>query len=357
MINRYNDFLISEKKLILEAFLSAESEFTNRLSKIGFGTDKIASIAREIVDNIHSEEWISSEDIKQDFFNITNDNDKVSFIQSNRVKDSDSPYTMNGRGEIKVGRAIRYICDLYEIEVNDKNIEDIVNKYKSISEKSTGPSFKFLIGDDIKKGYDTDNYSSERGSLSDSCMNDEFSYLRIYTKNEKNIRLLILEDEDGITGRAIVWKLDTSPCEAEYFMDRIYFNHDYQVDTFREYAKENGWMYKKRMSYGYDEAVQFVYKEKDVFGEIRVKLEDGDFEEYPFLDTLPFLSRDKKELSNIPSRRCFILHDTEGERDRCNECKGRTKNDSLCDDCCGGVRVLNKKGIDTNVERNKKGDK
>lgn len=351
MIHRYNDFLITEKRLILEAFLSADKGFLDRLSKIGAGYDKVASIAREIVDNIKTEEWLLSTDVKQDFFNTTDDNDKVSFIQSNRVKDGTDPYTMSGRAEIKVGRAIRYMCDLYEIEITDKNIEDIVNKYKSITDDG-GHDFKFLIGEDIKKGYDSDNYASDRGTLGDSCMNDEFGYLKIYRRNEKKVRLLVLED-NGIVGRAIVWKLDKSPCDAEYFMDRVYSNEDYQVDIFKEYADRNGWMYKKRMSYGYDEAVLFVYKGKDVAGEIRVKL-DGDFGDYPFIDTLAFLSREKDELSNIPSRKCYILHDTEGERERCNECDGKMKNSDLCDSCCGGVRVLNSKGVETNVERNRK---
>lgn len=347
MINSFNKF---RDMLILEACLSAHEDLLDRLSKIAKGGDRSSEIAREIVDYISDEEWLSSEDIKQDFFNVTDANDKLSFIQSNRV--SSEPYTSSGRGELKVGRALKYICDLYEIKVTDKNIEDLVNKYKSASEN--GPKFKFLIGNDIIKGYDSNNYSSERGSLGDSCMNDESSYFDIYTDNKKNVRLLILEDENGdITGRALVWKLNMSPCDAEYFMDRVYSNWDHQVDTFKEYANSNGWMYKKRMSYGNYESVQFIYKGKDVFGEIRVKLE-GDFYEYPFIDTLSFLSRNKDELSNIPSKRCYILHDTDGERERCYSCKGRMKNDKLCSDCSQGVVLLNSKSIPTDVERNKK---
>lgn len=350
MINKFDKF---RSELILEACLSVHNDLLGRLKRISKGGDKASKIAKKIYDYIADEEWLSSEDIKQDFFNITNTNDKLSFLQSNRI--NSEPYDSSARGELKIGRALRYICGLYEIDVTDKNIEDLVNKYKSVAEDTDdGPKFKFLIGNDIIKGYDTDNYASERGCLGDSCMNDESSYFDIYTDNKKNVRLLILEDDNGaITGRALVWKLDMSPCDAEYFMDRVYSNYDHQVDTFKEYANSNGWMYKKRMSYGNYESVQFVYKGQDVFGEIRVKL-SGDFYEYPFIDTLSFLSREKNELSNIPSRRCYILHDTDGERERCYGCKGRMKNDKLCSECSQGVVLLNSKGIPTDVERNRK---
>ncbi len=349
MINSFNKF---RDMLILEACLSAHEDLLNRLSKIAKDSDRPSEIAREIVDYISDEEWLSPEDIKQDFFNVTNANDKLSFIQSNRV--SSEPYTSSKRGELKIGRALRYICGLYDIDVTDKDIEDLVNRYKSVSDDSEDTfKFKFLIGQQIIYGYDTNNYSSNRGALGDSCMNDESSYFDIYTDNKDKVRLLVLENDGKIFGRALVWKLDKSPCDAEYFMDRVYTNYDYHVNTFIEYAKSNGWMYKKKMSYGNDEAVRFIYNNQDVFGEIRVSL-NGDFDEYPFLDTIPFLSRKKDELSNIPSRRCYILRDTCGDRERCYSCNGRMKNNRLCGECAQGVVFLKKKGIITDVERNRK---
>lgn len=345
MINNYIEY---NTKLILESVLNVDANFLNKLKKI-----EKNSIITNILSKIDMSTWIDSS-MNQDYFSTSDSNDKVTFINPNRVRPSDDPYTLKGRSDVKIGRAIKYICNLYDIKSTPKDIEDIVNLYKSIEVDSN--KFKLLIGDDIKYGYNTDNYSSDRGQLGDSCMNDKFSYLKIYINNDKKVRLLILEDEYGVVGRAIIWKLDKSPCESEYFMDRVYTNEDYQVDIFREYARKNNWMYKRRMSYGVDEAVYFIYKDKSILGEIRVIL-DGDIKKYPFLDTLAFLGRDKNELSNIPSRKCFILHDTEGERDRCSECLGKATNAKLCDECCIGVYVLNSKGIETNVERNRKESK
>lgn len=345
MINNYIEY---NTKLILESVLNVDANFLNKLKKI-----EKNSIITNILSKIDMSTWIDSS-MNQDYFSTSDSNDKVTFINPNRVRPSDDPYTLKGRSDVKIGRAIKYICNLYDIKSTPKDIEDIVNLYKSIEVDSN--KFKLLIGDDIKYGYNTDNYSSDRGQLGDSCMNDEFSYLKIYINNDKKVRLLILEDEYGVVGRAIIWKLDKSPCESEYFMDRVYTNEDYQVDIFREYARKNNWMYKRRMSYGVDEAVYFIYKDKSILGEIRVIL-DGDIKKYPFLDTLAFLGRDKNELSNIPSRKCFILHDTEGERDRCSECLGKATNAKLCDECCIGVYVLNGEGIETNVERNRKESK
>ena len=51
---------------------------------------------------------------------------------------------------------------------------------------------------------------------------------------------------------------------------------------------------KKKMNSYLSDNVEFVYKGKDVFGEVTVKL-DGDFRYYPFVDTLCFLDEKKKQ--------------------------------------------------------------
>ena len=222
MINNYNNFLLNESMLILEAFLSADSNFLSKLDKMAKMSNTSASLADMLSSRINDKDWVSAVDLKQNFFKAGDESDKVSFIQQNRVKDGVDPYTMPGRSDLKIGRAIKYIAkDLYDININDKQIEDFVNVYKSIPNEG-GPNFQFYIGDDIKNGYNTSNYYNRYGTLGGSCMNDEPSYLKIYRNNEKKVRLLVLlDDDDRICGRALVWKLDKSPCEAEYFMDEF----------------------------------------------------------------------------------------------------------------------------------------
>ena len=354
MINNYNNFLLNESILILEAFLSTDSNFLSKLDKISKMSNTSARLADMLLSKISDQDWVSAEDLKQNFFKAGDENDKVSFIQQNRVKDGVDPYTMAGRSDLKIGRAIKYIAkDLYDININDKQIEDFVNVYKSIPNEGE-PNFQFYIGDDIKNGYNTDNYYSNYGSLGGSCMNNEFSYIKIYRRNEKKVRLLVLLDDDGkICGRALVWKLDKSPCEAEYFMDRVYTNRDFEVNKFIQYAEDNGFMYKQRMSCGDEDAARFRYKGKELIGEIRVKL-DGKQKEYPYMDTLFALNKEKDELSNIPSWKSYQLWDTDGDRERCDDCNGKSKNDDMCYGCSEGAMLLKREGIEVNVERGRK---
>jgi hypothetical protein len=357
MINKYNNFLLNESMLILEAFLSVHSDFLSKLDKISKQSNTSATIADMLLSRITDKDWVSEIDLKQNYFKAGTESDKLSFIQQNRVKDGVDPYTMAGRSDLKVGRAIKYIAkDLYDITINDKQIEDFVNAYKAIPNEGES-NFQFYIGDDIKNGYNTDNYYSRWGSLGGSCMNDEFSYLKIYRRNEKKVRLLVLLDDDGsICGRALVWKLDKSPCDAEYFMDRVYTSRDFEVNKFIQYAEDNGFMYKQRMTCGDSEAVKFRYKGKDLIGEIRVKI-DGKHNKYPYMDTLFCLNKEKDEISNIPSWKSYRLWDTDGDHDRCYDCSGKSKNKNMCYGCSEGAMLLKSDNIEVNVERGRERDK
>jgi hypothetical protein len=351
MISKYNQFLINESKLVLEAFLSADTSFLAKLDKISRQSDFSSTIANMLLSRIIDKDWISEVDLKQNFFKTGTENDKVSFIQQNRVKDDIDPYTMAGRSDLKVGRAIKYIAkDLYDIKITDKQIEDFVNVYKSIADEGED-DFRFYVGDEIKSGYTEKNYSdTSSGTLGSSCMTGHLSFLKIYTKNEKKVRLLVLLEDGKICGRALVWKLDKSPCDAEYFMDRVYTNRDYEVNKFTRYAEKNGWLYKQSMSCGDSNAVKFKYNGKEVLGEISVKI-DGKHPKYPYMDTLFCLNKDKDELSNIPSWKCYRLWDTDGDRERCLDCEGKSKNKNLCYGCSEGVMLLKQAGIEIDVEK------
>ena len=357
MISKYNQFLINESKLILEAFLSADTSFLAKLDKISRQSNFSSTIAHMLLSRINDKDWVSEIDLKQDFFKTTDDKDKVSFIQTNRVKGDVDPYTMAGRSDLKIGRAIKYIAkDLYDIKITDKQIEDFVNVYKSIADEGEA-DFQFYVGEEVKSGYDEENYFDRNlGTLGSSCMTGHPSFLKIYSKNEKKVRLLVLLEDGKICGRALVWKLDKSPCDAEYFMDRVYTNRDYEVNKFTQYAEKNGWLYKQSMTCGDSPAVKFKYNGKEILGEISVKI-DGKHSKYPYMDTLFCLNKDKDELSNVPSWKCYRLWDTDGDRERCDDCEGKSKNKNLCYGCSEGVMVLKQAGIQIDVEKGRERDK
>jgi hypothetical protein len=357
MISKYNQFLINESKLIVEAFLSADTSFLSKLDKISRQSNFSSTIAHMLLSRINDKDWVSEVDLKQNFFKAGTENDKVSFIQQNRVKDDVDPYKMTGRSDLKVGRAIKYIAkDLYDIKITDKQIEDFVNVYKSIVDEGEA-DFQFYVGEEVKSGYDEENYFDRNlGTLGSSCMTGHLSFLKIYAKNEKKVRLLVLLEDGKICGRALVWKLDKSPCDAEYFMDRVYTNRDYEVNKFIQYAEKNRWLYKQAMSCGDSNAVKFKYNGKELIGEIRVKL-DGEHNKYPYMDTLFCLNKDKDEVSNIPSWKFYRLWDTDGDRDRCDDCNGKSKNKNMCYGCSEGAMLLKSDNIEVNVERGRERDK
>lgn len=349
MIKRYNGFLLEKIKYelfaILEDRLYASSDFMMKLRSLSKSKGKTGEIANSILDLIEDENWISDELTKQNYFSTTDKDDIVSFIQSNKVpndwdeeKSPELPYVTKGRNEIKIGKIIRTLSKALNLDspITDKDIEDFVNQYKATSTKTT-VEFKLVSGDDITKYYDSKRYYGKSGSLGGSCMADESkSTFKLYSENPNKVKMLVLIDNnDKIHGRAIVWKLKESPCEAKYFMDRVYSNSDSDVYKFKKFAEEKGYLYKEFMNSHIDTNVNFIYNGKEVVGECSVKL-DGAAKNYPFVDTMCFLSKDKETLSNIPTQHCFFLHSVSGDCSKCDYCNGSVVD---CNDC-GNDRVV-----------------
>jgi hypothetical protein len=84
-----------------------------------------------------------------------------------------------------------------------------------------------------------------------------------------------------------------------------------------------------------------MYKGKPLMGEVKVKL-DGDFKNYPFIDTLCFLSKKLGDLSNIPTKDCYFLHSVAGECEECGRCDGEVDfgDEDYCDECGVGLEQL-----------------
>ena len=73
-------------------------------------------------------------------------------------------------------------------------------------------------------------------------------FLEIYEKNPNVCCLLVLVDSnDKVVGRSILWKdfiIDEYDITPKYIMDRIYYQKDYMINTFIQWAIENDTMYK-----------------------------------------------------------------------------------------------------------------
>ena len=266
---------------------------------------------------LHAE---SSTHISDDitFFDITDDDGTISFIQTNRLtrmKDMDSSAkdltldqwvrriwrsTNNDlsstvwteqRTTIAVGRFLTRLFQKASIGINDKQKEHFVNAFKSRFKlsKNAKERFEIVSGEDIKKWYSQNSYEFDRGQLANSCMRYDAcqSFFNIYIKNPEVCKLLILHgaDPNKIVGRALVWELSNS----QIYLDRVYTNIESDKNLFMDYADEQGW----------------VLKHGKCRDSMEVKIKELDYSEFPYMDTFLcfnhkdyLLSSDESKLEN-----------------------------------------------------------
>ena len=257
------------------------------------------------------------------FLDFGETNDTISFILCNKVwdlmNDYDDDYKehawKSNRSSIKIGKLIKKIFGEYfpvnqpkgvEAPKPQNDIESFVNMFKAEKDKNKNyERFELVKGSDIKFWYNQENYSrfiQEDTTLGKSCLRYESAgkFLEMYVKNPDLISMLILKDDvNRLRGRALVWNL-TEP-EGRIYMERIYTISDCDVELYKKYAKEQGWLYKSRQTYGFNWKIvdgkngnEYEWNEFPM----RVKLNVQPDNYYPYLDTLCVYNPDTSVLSN-----------------------------------------------------------
>lgn len=225
-------------------------------------------------------------------------------------KDADDPRIWTtSRNNIKIGRFVRALLTSAKIPVNDSELEQFTNLWKATYDFAADAlkQFDIVKGKQISFWYDEDHYVSGGGSMNNSCMADvDPDYFNIYTQNPQVSLVILYGDsgtiEDGkytakeIKGRAILWdcKIDGVPGK---FMDRIYTTYDNDVELFKQFAEKNGWWYKKRQSMEPSEEVTDGSTTKKAT--IEVKLDDADWDSYPYCDTICYINSDTGTACNV----------------------------------------------------------
>lgn len=262
----------------------------------------------------------------------------------------DEKFYKTSRNKIKIGRLVRSIFREADIKFTDRDLEDFVNKYKAAIQfdKNIDSNFELFSGDDIKYWYNENKYMHGNGTLNQSCMRYEYceDYFDIYSNCSNCQLLILLNDNDPeadredlrILARALVWKTEN----GFTFMDRIYSCKDHYVQVFRKYAQDRGWYYKKQDNS--DENTPLIKPDGSEFaGTINVKTKGGEYDSYPYVDTIKFYYPFSGILSNHYDRDsdCVDLSDTDGTLDGsdfgCHLCHG--DNGSECPDCHGECDV------------------
>lgn len=231
---------------------------------------------------------------------LTNNNNSDFIRWYAASRDENDEIWTKYRSDIRIGRFInRIFPNKYkESGAPGEDIQSFIDNIKS-KRSGVGIIFKIVEGDDIIKYYNVNSYSLENGeenNLHNSCMKYDkcSSYLDFYIKNDVKMVILMSENDDKINGRAILWKL-TSP--DRYFMDRVYTIYNYDVETFKNYAIKNNWLYKKHQNREPDEMIcdpsNNTCENMDLIVE-NIKIT----ERFPYLDTLSFLYKEHNILSN-----------------------------------------------------------
>ena len=194
----------------------------------------------------------------------------------------------------------------------------------------------YVKGHWIAELYHEKNYASNSGNLGNSCMRYDRTneFLDIYTKNLNSCKMAVLLNQDGkVQARALVWTVDN----VEYY-DRIYATSDLIQDRMKAFFLVKG---IETCYPGYPAYKTVVLKEDTVNLDInkRVLLSHR---QYPYMDSLKFLTLERHVLSNQicsmdSSSEYLLLNDTAGGYEEvgndycsCHTCGREIEGDEGC---------------------------
>ena len=257
---------------------------------------------------------------------VDNEIDVVSFLPKSKYEKVENNWE-NGRVKIKIGRFVRKFLTEFSFKnfkVTDTLIEKFVNLYKSYFSRDTS-KLKIFEGEEILKYYLEDNYHSlngnRAGSLWNSCMRqrERNKFMKLYSKNKDKVKLLVFfSDDDKVRARALLWEgvKDHKDSTKEYkFMDRIYYVYDHDINFFKDWAKENGYISKWEQS----AKTELLF---DIDGEVKrlqlyVNLDDSGLSYYPYLDTFKNFYVSRNRFSNSQNYNFdYVLVQSNGKVER-----------------------------------------
>ena len=356
MILRYNSFIENDllfESLINETYVYFVKDFKDVLNKLS----KQSEIAKDLID-------LEYKDVKNDMTfislsdregyisgstlrNLKNNVEKsfTDWAKSMKLSDEHTQSVLNtlinkidkgeitqtdvnhlfkeydlgtkSRNDVKLGRLINA---LLPGKYTPKDIEEFTNKFKASLSKQ-GEYFEEVFGEDIENWYSAGNYKEMSGTLGNSCMAQKTGLFKIYTENPDVCKMLILLEDDKLIGRALVWKLNSikiygkDPAQDSWFMDRQYTIKDSDVEKFRNYAKEKGWIYKSSNNHHSFTNVTIEGEEKNATLTVEVKAKN--YGRYPYMDTFRRFDPNEGTLYNDDDEDesyegQYILNDTGG---------------------------------------------
>lgn len=258
---------------------------------------------------------LAKEDVVDDnvnFISISDsDKTKISYLTEDRIEKisqsaTDDYWTTSKRFHCKPGA---FVTKLFK-GIPQKEIEKFSNLYKSFSDKKDF-TMKVVSGQDITKYYDQETYSSNSGTLGNSCM--KYSrcqrFFKIYTENPDVISMLVMKSPTGsLIGRALIWNID-----GQKVMDRIYTIQDDEYAVFfKQWAMKNDCVFKTHQNWNH--TLQFDSKVDTQEYKFAVKLKNYSFEYYPYLDTFKWINLNDGTIANYKVSEDFsVISNADGQ--------------------------------------------
>jgi hypothetical protein len=266
----------------------------------------ISDELRAVLEQIKSESVVadlllkrrhSKEDLVEDPVNFVSissqDATRISYLTTERIGiiNESEYWTSSRRFHMKPGGFISKVFN----NISAKDIEIFSNLYRAEVRK---PKFEFRVvkGEDIRKYYHYSHHANDNGSLGVSCMRYDScqKMFNMYVDNSDKISLLIMFSQDNyVMGRALLWNFDVNK-----IMDRIYTVNDEQlVFYFKKWATENSYYYKAQQNWYNSIQFERLGEGKKVF-KFDIKLNESEYNYYPYMDTFKFFNPDTGTFSN-----------------------------------------------------------
>jgi hypothetical protein len=239
-------------------------------------------VAHKLLKKRHKKEDIVDDNVNYISISKT-DKTRVSYVSKDRLETipTEEYWTSSKRYNAKPGA---FVSKVFK-NISQPEVEKFSNLFRAESIK---PKFKFDVvsGKEIKKYYRYDSYAEDgRGSLGISCMKHDGcqKLLDIYVVNKEVSMVVMLNEENYLLGRAILWNFD-----GNKIMDRIYTHDDEKLQHhFKKWATANGYLYKSEQNWF---NTLFFENMKSDKKELKLEIKiNADLKYLPYMDTFKFI--------------------------------------------------------------------
>lgn len=178
---------------------------------------------------------------------------------------------------IKLGKALKLVFPY----LNESEISDTVNKYRK---KTKGDYYDdIVVTRDIDEVYNLYHYSS--GTIGSSCMRGKGHYYDDLQRTETISIAYIINDEEEVLGRALLWEAKDLHGESYKLMDRVYYHNEQSLRSLLQWGRDNGYCVKEEQNFSNS---NFVTPDGMILDKAFKVMLDSSLDEAPYMDTFKY---------------------------------------------------------------------